>query len=139
MAVEGLKQRGVNDEIIQNLNIKAKLEFSQADENGDGKLSKEEYVKIFIKGLVEAAEAGFHAMDINKDGELDEAEVDAGIQLIREKLEGQMASEQIDAFVIRYKEEMKKADVNGDGKISFAEFMAKVQKEMDDLKTASGI
>ena len=50
-----------------------------------------------------------------------------------------MASEQIDAFVIRYKEEMKKADVNGDGKISFAEFMAKVQKEMDDLKTASGI
>ena len=50
-----------------------------------------------------------------------------------------MASEQIDAFVIRYKEEMMKADVNGDGKISFAEFMDKVQKEMDDLKTASGI
>ena len=88
MAVEGLKQRGVPDETIQNIERDAKIEFSKADENGDGKLSKEEYVKIFIKGLVEAAEAGFHAIDINKDGELDEAEVDAGIQLIREKLEG---------------------------------------------------
>ena len=45
---------------------------------------------MYFKDLVEEAEAGFHVMDTNNDGELDKAELEAGIQLIRAKLEGQM-------------------------------------------------
>ena len=41
---------------------------------------------MYFKDLVEEAEAGFHVMDTNKDGELDKAELEAGIQLIRAKL-----------------------------------------------------
>ena len=94
---------------------------------------------MYFKDLVEEAEAGFHVMDTNKDGELDKAELEAGIQLIRAKLEGQMRQKEIDAFAIRYKEDMMKADVNGDGKISLAEFMAKLQKEIEEIKTTSEI
>ena len=50
-----------------------------------------------------------------------------------------MRQKEIDAFAIRYKEDMMKADVNGDGKISLAEFMAKLQKEIEEIKTTSEI
>ena len=45
------------------------------DENGDGKISKEEMLNDIIKELVAVAEASFKKLDTNNDGELDEAEI----------------------------------------------------------------
>ena len=49
-----------------------------------------------------------------------------------------MASDQIDEFVAKYKEDMKKADVNKDGKISFAEYMDKLKDDIDVIKKSAG-
>ena len=43
-----------------------------------------------------------------------------------------MTSEQIEEFLMKYREEMMNADVNGDGKILLHEYIDKVNKEMDE-------
>ena len=92
--------------------------FAMADENGDGRITRAE--------LRDCKEAQFRRADLNHDGFVDAAELDAIRRLVR--LARAAAETRIDAAM--------RLDRDGDAKISLEEFAGRLP--MFDLADADG-
>ncbi|XP_061179920.1 calmodulin-like isoform X3 [Saccostrea echinata] len=107
MVVEGLGQKKSDREIAEM--------FSDIDKNGDGQITKEEFLcEMMKKERRTAVEEAFQKIDKNGDGKLARDEVAAAMREI-----GHFTDEEIDKLI-------KKADKNNDGVIDRAEFEKEV-------------
>ncbi|XP_062569937.1 uncharacterized protein LOC134232008 isoform X2 [Saccostrea cucullata] len=89
--------------------------FSDIDKNGDGQITKEEFLsEMMKKERRTAVEEAFQKIDKNGDGKLAKDEVAAAMREI-----GHFTDEEIDKLI-------KKADKNNDGVIDRAEFEKEV-------------
>ncbi|XP_061179918.1 uncharacterized protein LOC133188482 isoform X1 [Saccostrea echinata] len=89
--------------------------FSDIDKNGDGQITKEEFLcEMMKKERRTAVEEAFQKIDKNGDGKLARDEVAAAMREI-----GHFTDEEIDKLI-------KKADKNNDGVIDRAEFEKEV-------------
>lgn len=107
MVVEGLGQRKTDREIAEM--------FRDIDKNGDGQITKEEFLSEMMKTERRTAvKEAFQKIDKNGDGKLQKAEVAAALREI-----GHYTEDEIEKMI-------KKADKNNDGVIDLGEFEKEV-------------
>ncbi|XP_022303728.2 calmodulin, striated muscle-like isoform X3 [Crassostrea virginica] len=107
MVVEGLGQKKTDREIAEM--------FRDIDKNGDGQITKEEFLSEMMKTERKTAvKEAFQKIDKSGDGKLQKAEVEAAMRDI-----GHFTEEEIDKMI-------KKADKNNDGVIDLEEFEKEV-------------
>nr|XP_022303659.1 calmodulin, striated muscle-like isoform X3 [Crassostrea virginica]XP_022303728.1 calmodulin, striated muscle-like isoform X3 [Crassostrea virginica] len=107
MVVEGLGQKKTDREIAEM--------FRDIDKNGDGQITKEEFLSEMMKTERKTAvKEAFQKIDKSGDGKLQKAEVAAAMRDI-----GHFTEEEIDKMI-------KKADKNNDGVIDLEEFEKEV-------------
>ncbi|XP_011447514.3 uncharacterized protein LOC128162854 isoform X3 [Crassostrea angulata] len=107
MVVEGLGQKKTDQEIAEM--------FRDIDKNGDGQITKEEFLSEMMKTERRTAvKEAFQKIDKNGDGKLQKAEVAAALREI-----GHYTEDEIEKMI-------KKADKNNDGVIDLGEFEKEV-------------
>jgi Ca2+-binding EF-hand superfamily protein len=97
--------------------------LAQVDKNGDGKLDLIEFTQLFEEmlvrmDLIHRARAKFEALDTDKSGMLEVAELDAVAEWVLQGYSDKPAEER-EHFKATL---MKRIDVNADGKLSMQEF-----------------
>ena len=80
------------EEIQEKLQAAVKAEFDNADLNGDGELSQEEFVEYTIKEARAKAENTFNGFDTDHNGSLSEEEYLAAVQKMMRRLAEQINS-----------------------------------------------
>lgn len=113
-------------------------EFSALDSDGNGSITKEEFLQVFGAMHGTSTGNGLAAMDAL----MDEIESKSHSRKGTKKRHGSMVNRQKEEFIRRMMEDFDKADLNGDGKIDFSEYVRKVWddttlKDDDDDEFAS--
>jgi Ca2+-binding EF-hand superfamily protein len=96
--------------------------LKKADQDGDGKISKEEFKTVMPQGDGAGVESRFNKIDTNGDGLIDESENAAAVQKMH-KGHRHKPADPLQVF--------EKADQDGDGTISKSDFKAALPEGTD--------
>ena len=109
------KKSNGSDEISDSF-IEHRMRY--ADENGDGKISLDEFIKLWGKKRTQEnhKRAFFRMFDSDGDGFIDEEDIERGMN---ELYYGKFS----DSYIAEIRNFCGKADLDGDGKLSLDEYM----------------